>query len=382
MTDAPASPHPALRPRLLLIDEDPADRSLALSVLTTLFPLAELTEVSDEAELLPALRREPYDVVIAELEVDWAHWLFLLGVVRAHQERAAIVLFTRRDDQESEREALHAGAAEYVAKSSRGFLDLTQAVDALLEARELDGGGPRGADAEVEMPLDPPEPAPIEPPTPRADRIPPEEEGTEAEEADGGGFPHPATWLRSVRDAIRDHTGGEVGTPLAVFAGVLAITALLTYYVASSGRAGGEIGPRPEGIVAAEVITNDEDAAETPTAERDSEPEADPDLDAALPAASDAPLSLELRARAEVWVKLTLDGSKVMDTTLRAGQKRVFEGERLADLMIGNAAGLVVYWNGRDLGSLGRTGEVRRLHFSPTDFGRGPPPPSWSRPAS
>ena len=48
--------------------------------------------------------------------------------------------------------------------------------------------------------------------------------------------------------------------------------------------------------------------------------------------------------------------------------------DEVAELLIGNAAGLDVIWNGRDLGQLGRTGQVRRLYFLPTEFGIGSPP--------
>ena len=88
-----------------------------------------------------------------------------------------------------------------------------------------------------------------------------------------------------------------------------------------------------------------------------------------------APLTLELRAREEVWVQLSIDGSQVLDTILDAGQARPFEGEQSASILIGNAASLTVLWNGEDLGSLGGSGQVRRLYFSPTEVGFGRPPP-------
>jgi diguanylate cyclase (GGDEF)-like protein/PAS domain S-box-containing protein len=77
-------------------------------------------------------------------------------------------------------------------------------------------------------------------------------------------------------------------------------------------------------------------------------------------------LTLELQATEDVWVRVTIDGSRRLETTLRAGQRRTFEGTGSAELVIGNAGGMSVLWNGNDLGRLGRTGQVRRLSFTPT----------------
>ena len=74
-------------------------------------------------------------------------------------------------------------------------------------------------------------------------------------------------------------------------------------------------------------------------------------------------------------MRLYLDGEKVLENTLRPGQNRFYEGRRMADLTIGNAAALTVFWNGTDLGRLGAEGQVRRLHLSPTRVGSGPAPP-------
>jgi hypothetical protein len=87
-----------------------------------------------------------------------------------------------------------------------------------------------------------------------------------------------------------------------------------------------------------------------------------------------APLHLELRASEDVWVQVSIDGVGVLDAVLGPGQSRSFEGQRSAQLVIGNAGGLSVMWNGSDLGSLGAIGQVRRLSFTPTEIG------PWQRP--
>ena len=88
------------------------------------------------------------------------------------------------------------------------------------------------------------------------------------------------------------------------------------------------------------------------------------------------PLGLELRATEDVWIQVSIDGREVLATLLAAGRSRRFEGQHSAQLMVGNAGGLTVIWNGTDLGRLGATGQVRRLYFTPTEVGAGRLPES------
>ena len=101
------------------------------------------------------------------------------------------------------------------------------------------------------------------------------------------------------------------------------------------------------------------------------EPEAKPE---APPFRGNLPLTLELRAISEVWVLVTLDGRTVLDATLQPGASHIFQGRSVAGLRIGNAAGLQVFWNGSDIGAMGREGQVRRLYFTPGEVGAGAPP--------
>ena len=119
-------------PRLLLIDGDPTDRAHSAQVLAALFPLARIKEVADELGFLASLEKDGYDVVVTELGLHDSHWLFLLGAIRATQPRAVTIVFTHRDDPDSIRSALRAGAADVVVKSSRGLLDLGQSIDGML----------------------------------------------------------------------------------------------------------------------------------------------------------------------------------------------------------------------------------------------------------
>lgn len=184
---------------------------------------------------------------------------------------------------------------------------------------------------------------------------------------------------RRALGSLRDR---EAGGPLAIFVGVVALTALLTALLLGSGEnpSGNDDGPR--GVVASEAIRG---ARETPPPTVVEPEPARAQAPASSPAApprtrtpdrgalaSDAPLAIELRPRGEVWVRLYMDGTKVLENTLEPGDDRFYEGRETADLTIGDAAALTVLWNGTDLGNLGAEGQVRRLNLSPTRVGTGP----------
>jgi hypothetical protein len=178
---------------------------------------------------------------------------------------------------------------------------------------------------------------------------------------------------------------------LAILASVIAVSALISFLVSSATRevstsAGTEAGNEPSGLVLGAEITADEpsveDASAITAAPSDPQPVIEPEVQSPPPFKGTMPLTLEIRAIEEVWVLVTLDGKDVLDATLRPGASHIFQGQAVAGLRVGNAAGLQVFWNGDDIGPMGREGQVRRLYFTPDRVGAGAPPDpaSLSRP--
>lgn len=382
-------------PRLLLIDQDPADRSRAAAALMALFPLAQLREVDLGADFFDALKSSAFDIVITELATRWASWPFLLGAIRALQPGATILVYTREDDASSRRATLAAGASAYVVKSDRGLLDLSQAVDRVLgggDAPETATPPPQAAVVPSGVRDRDPEPsarAPDRAPRQTRDQQPPPRSGMAVDAPSGtrGASPdaRERSGLASATSRAREILGDrEVGGPLAILAAVVAVTAILTallLFPDRNGRDEGDSEGGPRGTVAAALLGEppDEPVLEpqaAPDRERSaarSAPAASPSVE--RPLASDAPVAIELRPRAEVWVRLIVDGEKVLEKTLRPDEDRFFEGRRFADLTIGDAAAVTVFWNGTDLGNLGAEGQVRRLNLWPTRVGTGPAKP-------
>ncbi len=72
---------------------------------------------------------------------------------------------------------------------------------------------------------------------------------------------------------------------------------------------------------------------------------------------------LEIEAVEDTWIYLRIDDSLTYSLILEPGQKRIWTGDRGFYLKIGNAGGIRLTYDGRDLGSPGRRGEVVKLRL-------------------
>ncbi len=212
-------------------------------------------------------------------------------------------------------------------------------------------------------------------------------------DADAPGEDQNGSWAgRPLTSILRD-----LSTPLLVVV-TLALLAFFFSRLRTDGGSGAATEPTTSSPITAQPSAPDVSAAtpaisspgESPLVENaapveippESEPESEPEPPTLATPVDDvpitvdvatAPINLELSAADRVWVALAIDGELVLDVILEDGQSFSFEGQESAYLQVGNAAGLSVVWNGTDLGSLGRQGQVRHLLFSPDDVRPGRP---------
>ncbi len=73
--------------------------------------------------------------------------------------------------------------------------------------------------------------------------------------------------------------------------------------------------------------------------------------------------SLALVLTAPSWLRVTVDGSVSMEGTFPAGTSKTFHG-RTALVRIGNAGGVEIYVDGKDVGKLGKSGDVAEHTFA------------------
>ena len=88
-----------------------------------------------------------------------------------------------------------------------------------------------------------------------------------------------------------------------------------------------------------------------------------------------SPITGNLEVRIEVhdatWVSILVDGQElIVGEVLNAGVSRRYTASEALELTIGNAAGLTLVINGREVPSLGATGQVRILTITPDNVDR------------
>jgi cytoskeletal protein RodZ len=80
---------------------------------------------------------------------------------------------------------------------------------------------------------------------------------------------------------------------------------------------------------------------------------------------SNSPIQVYVIARQRAWLRVTVDGKVSFSGRVIPGNAYPFSGSEEIELLTGNAAGLQVFYNQDDLGSLGTTGQVVSLIFLP-----------------
>jgi cytoskeleton protein RodZ len=110
--------------------------------------------------------------------------------------------------------------------------------------------------------------------------------------------------------------------------------------------------PAPEAASPVPKASNPVSAAELLTADGDHEP-----LAGELP----EELLLQINARSTVWISITADGEKQWQGTLKPNQSREVQAADTIRLTVGNAGGVELTLNGKNLGAIGREGEVKTV---------------------
>ena len=73
---------------------------------------------------------------------------------------------------------------------------------------------------------------------------------------------------------------------------------------------------------------------------------------------------LTITCRERTWVRVLIDGSETKEVMMNPDEVVMFNAKEKFDLLIGNAGGVKVFYNGKDTGFTGEDGEVKRVNFS------------------
>ena len=121
--------------RVLLVDDNPEDRALAIRELRRDFPDAQIIEVTDAKHLALTLDSGRRDLVITDYQLRWTDGLAVLRAVKARWPGCPVIMFTGTGSEEVAVEAMKAGLDDYVLKSSRHYSRLAAAAGLALEQR-------------------------------------------------------------------------------------------------------------------------------------------------------------------------------------------------------------------------------------------------------
>jgi signal transduction histidine kinase len=124
--------------RLLLIDDNPDDRVLAIRSLERELKELQIREVLDNPGLELALDEDAFDAVVTDYQLRWSDGLTVLHQVRARYPHTPVVMFTNTGSEEIAVTAMKAGLDDYVVKTPRHFDRLPYALLSALRRRELE----------------------------------------------------------------------------------------------------------------------------------------------------------------------------------------------------------------------------------------------------
>jgi two-component system cell cycle sensor histidine kinase/response regulator CckA len=118
--------------RVLLIDDNPDDRLLALRELRREFPNIQAMEIGTARELAIGLETN-YDLVVTDFQLRWTDGLVVLRAVKSRRPKCPVIMFTGTGSEEIAVEAMKAGLADYVLKSPRHYVRLAASARTAME---------------------------------------------------------------------------------------------------------------------------------------------------------------------------------------------------------------------------------------------------------
>ena len=77
---------------------------------------------------------------------------------------------------------------------------------------------------------------------------------------------------------------------------------------------------------------------------------------------------LNLAATEKTWLSITSEGKRIFSGFLEPSQTKILTGLDAARMTVGNAGGLNVLLNGKPIGPIGKSGQVRVVLFTPDNF--------------
>jgi PAS domain S-box-containing protein len=122
---------------ILIVDDNPDDRSLVIRELSEEFADCQFSQVAEPSQLTLALGRGPWDLVVTDYQLRWSDGLRVLSSVKSRWPECPVIMFTGTGGEEIAVQAMKAGLDDYVLKSPKHYARLpAAAVMALDRAKQ------------------------------------------------------------------------------------------------------------------------------------------------------------------------------------------------------------------------------------------------------
>ncbi len=120
--------------RVLLLDDNPADRRLLTRLLRQTWPQAAIHEITEASAFDAALQQGNFDIVLTDYRLHWSDGLRVLEQVQALYPHKPVVLVTDSGSEEVAARALRLGAAGYVLKKRPHLQRLPEVIRQALDS--------------------------------------------------------------------------------------------------------------------------------------------------------------------------------------------------------------------------------------------------------
>ncbi|MGM0510304.1 MAG: response regulator [Thermoplasmatota archaeon] len=120
---------------ILLIDDNPEDRSLASHYLNREFDV-DIEHVVDKQEFGEAMERGGFDIVITDYRLRWTDGLEVLKEIKSRYPDTGVIMFTGTGNEEIAVKAIQMGLDDYIIKSPGHFELIPSSIKSILEKED------------------------------------------------------------------------------------------------------------------------------------------------------------------------------------------------------------------------------------------------------
>ena len=107
--------------KLLLIDDSPDDRTLAIRALHETLPQVDVVEVSDGVGLTSAIAAGGFDAAVVDYLLRWSDGITVLRDLKEQEPELPVVMFTGSGSEDLAVEAMKSGLDDYLVKTPGNY---------------------------------------------------------------------------------------------------------------------------------------------------------------------------------------------------------------------------------------------------------------------